>query len=73
MQKVIIRTDYKRKWKDSTVNQWVGCLGSAARLRASMNDVLQEIWKSMAVPTIMYGMDVMVWHENDRETKSRTE
>ena len=38
------------------VNQWVGQLGSAARMRASKYDVLREIWKS-----VMYGMEVIAW------------
>ncbi|MPC77644.1 hypothetical protein E2C01_072103 [Portunus trituberculatus] len=41
------------------VNQWVGRLGSAAKMRASKYDMLREVWKSVAVPSIMYGMDVM--------------
>lgn len=39
------------------MNQWVGWLGSAARVRACKQvrkyDVLQEVWKSMAVPSII--------------------
>ena len=35
--------------KISMVNQWVGRLGSAARLRASKYDVLREVCKSVAV------------------------
>ena len=42
--------------KISLVNQWVGRLGSAARMRTSKYDVLREVWKSVAVPSIM-----MVW------------
>ena len=45
------------------VNQWVGPLGSAARMRASKYDVLRE--KSVAVPSIMYGMDVIAWNESE--------
>lgn len=44
--------------KISMTNQWVvGWLGSAARMRACKEvhkyDVLQEVWKSMAVPSII--------------------
>ena len=46
--------------KVSMTNQWVGRLGSAARMRTCKYDVLREVWKSVAVPSIMYGMDVMV-------------
>ena len=59
--------------KISMVDQWVGRLGSAARMRASKYDVLRDVWKSVAVPSIMYGMDVMAWSENDRKAGSRTE
>ena len=51
--------------KLSVANQWVGRLGSAARMRACKYEVLREVWKSVAVPSIMYGMDVMVWNESE--------
>ena len=50
--------------KISLVNQWVGRLGSAAKIIESKYDVLRELWKSVAVPSIMYGMDVTAWNEN---------
>ena len=37
-----------------------GRLGSAARMRASTHDVLQEIWNSVVVPNINY-----VWYGSD--------
>ena len=43
--------------KLSLANQWVGRLGSAASMRVSKNVVLRELWKSVAVPSIMYGME----------------
>ena len=50
-------------------------LGSAARMRASKYDVLREVWKSVAVPSIMYGMDVIAWRESeiDKLEVGRTE
>ena len=51
--------------KVSLVNQWVGRLGSAARMRASRYDVVREVWKSVAVPSVMYGMDVIAWNESE--------
>ena len=51
--------------KISQLNQWVGRLGSVARMRASKYDVLREVWKSVAVPSIMYGMDVITWSESE--------
>ena len=47
------------------VNQWVCRLGSAARMRASKYDVLREIRKSVAVPSIIYGMEVIAWSEKE--------
>lgn len=35
--------------KISRSNQWVGRLGSSARIRASKYDVLREVWKYNAV------------------------
>ena len=51
--------------KISIVNQWVGRLGSAVRMRASKYDMLKEIWKSVAVPSVMYGMEVITWNESE--------
>ncbi|KAK4328209.1 hypothetical protein Pmani_001329 [Petrolisthes manimaculis] len=51
--------------KISMTNQWVGRLASAARLRASKYDVVREVWKSVAVPSIMYSMEVIAWKESE--------
>ena len=51
--------------KISMVNQWVGRLGSAARMRVSKYDVFRERWKSVAVPSVMYGMEVIAWNESE--------
>ena len=51
--------------KISVTNQWVGRLGSVSRLRACKYEVLREVWKSVAVPSVMYGMDVIPWNENE--------
>ena len=61
--------------KISMVNQWGGRLGSIARIRASKYDVLREIWKSVAVPSVMYGMEVIAWGEKEiyRQVGSRAE
>lgn len=53
--------------KISLVYQWVGRLGSArsaARMRACKHEVVREICKTVAVPSNMYGMDVMTWNES---------
>ena len=51
--------------KISQLNQWVGRMGSAARMRACKYDVLREVWKSVAVPSVMYGMNVVAWNESE--------
>ena len=45
--------------------QWWGRLGSVARFRANRYECLRGLWKSVAVPGIMYGMDVMRWTESE--------
>ena len=50
--------------KINMVNQWVGRLGSAARIKASKCDVLREIWMSVAGPSVMYGMEMIAWNES---------
>ena len=55
----------RQRIKRIVVNQWVGRLGSAARMRASKYDVLREIWKSVVFPSVMYGMKVIVWNESE--------
>ena len=44
-------------------NQWYGRLASIARYRANKYLVVRELWKGMAVPSIMYGMNVLNWTE----------
>ncbi|MPC96497.1 hypothetical protein E2C01_091759 [Portunus trituberculatus] len=34
-------------------------------MRVSKDDVLREVWKSVAVPSIMYGMHVIAWNESE--------
>ena len=42
------------------VNKWFGRLGSAAgRMR-----VLREVWKSVAAPSVMNGMELIAWNES---------
>ena len=48
-------------------NQWYGRLGSVARLRANKYEVLRELRKSAAVPSMMYGMNVMNSNETDMQ------
>ena len=42
-------------------NQWWGRLGSVSRLRSNKYEVCRMIWKAVAVPSLMYGMEVIDW------------
>ena len=55
------------KEKLAKANQWYGRLGSVARLRANKYEVLRELWKSVAVPSVLHGMNVMNWNETDMQ------
>ena len=44
-------------------NQWHGRLVIMARYRANKYLVVRELWDYMAVPSIMYRMNVMNWTE----------
>ena len=46
-------------------NQWVGRLGSVARCRANKYEVVRGLWKGVAVPSIMYGLETTVWSKKD--------
>ena len=48
----------------SRANQWVGRLGSVARLRANKYEVVRGLWEGIAVPSIMYGLETTVWTRN---------
>ena len=43
--------------------QWYGKLASIARYRANKYLVARELWKGMAVPSLMYGVNVLNWTE----------
>lgn len=45
--------------------QWLGRLNSVARFRANKYEVIRCLWKSVAVPSLMYGSEVMVWNQKD--------
>ena len=36
-------------------------------MRACKYDVLREVWKSVAVPSVMYGINVVPWNESEIE------
>ena len=39
--------------------QWSGRLASVARMRGNKYEVLRNVWKTIAVPSLMRGLDVM--------------
>lgn len=51
--------------KVSKANQWLGILGSAIKVRACKYEVVREVWKSVSVPSVMYGMEVLAWTEGE--------
>ena len=49
--------------KECKTNQWYGRLASVAKVRANKFEVLRELQKTVAVPHLMYGMNVVNWSE----------
>ena len=45
--------------------QWYGRLSSVSRFRANGYEIMRGLWKGMAVPGIMYGMNVMTWTNSE--------
>ena len=46
-------------------NQWWGRLGSVARCRANKYEVVRGVWKGMAVPSLLYGLETIPWTVKD--------
>ena len=51
----------------SRANQWMGRLGSVARCRANKYEMVKGLWKGVAVPSIMYGLETTVWTRNEMD------
>ncbi|KAF2350605.1 Protein kinase domain [Trinorchestia longiramus] len=47
--------------------QWWGRLSSVAKYRANKYECVIGIWKYVALPSIMFGMNVMAWNGGDLE------
>ncbi|KAF2356793.1 Rab-GTPase-TBC domain [Trinorchestia longiramus] len=47
--------------------QWWGRLSSVAKYRANKCECVRGIWKYVAVPNIMFGINVMAWNGGDLE------
>ena len=43
----------------------MGRLGSVARCRANKYEVVRGLWKGVAIPSIMYGLETTVWTRKD--------
>jgi hypothetical protein len=48
-----------KREKMSKAQQWYGRLGSVAKTRANKYEVVRGLWKGVAVPSLMYGMNVL--------------
>ena len=46
-------------------NQWWGRLFSIAKFRANKYEVIRGIWKNIALPSLLYGMDTIPWTINE--------
>ena len=45
--------------------QWYGRLGAAVKFRSNRYEVTRGIWKTVAVPNIMYAMNVVPWNKSE--------
>ena len=54
-------TDRTKRDRIAKGIQWVGRLGSVSRYRANKYEVVRGLWKGMAVPGLMYGLETMSW------------
>ena len=55
------------KERISRANQWWGRLGSIVSFRSNKYEVVRGIWKSVAVPGLLYGMDTVRWSQENLE------
>ena len=53
--------------KLSKANQWYGQLANVARWCANKYEVLRKLRKTVAVHSLIYGMNVMNWNERDTQ------
>lgn len=62
-------------WKNKAIKgesaEWSGWMGSAARMRACKYDELWELWKSMALPSVICSMNVVTQNESKIEKLDR--
>ncbi|KAF2349287.1 hypothetical protein FHG87_019959 [Trinorchestia longiramus] len=47
--------------------QWWERLSSVAKYRANKYEYVRGIWKYVAVPSMMFGMNVMAWNRGELE------
>ena len=53
--------------KIALANSWMGRLASAAKMRTCKYETIREVWKTIAVPAIMYGMEAISVKDSDIE------
>ena len=46
-------------------NQWYGRLGAAVKFRSNRYEVTRGLWKNVALPSIMYAMNVIHWYKSE--------
>ena len=55
----------KKKSKLTLAENWVGIIRNTASFRVNTYEVIRELWKGLAVPEIMFGMEIIPWTKND--------
>ena len=66
-------TDIAKDDRIFRANQWWGRLGAMAKFRANKYEVIRGVWKSIAVPGLMYGMDVINWKGSEKREMEKTQ
>ena len=57
--------DKNKAVKIAKANQWLGIMNNAARFRANRYETVRCLWKSLRVPSIMYGAEIMTWNQSE--------
>ena len=51
--------EQEKKVKIKLANQWMGRIHAETKFRYGTNMIIRDMWKMMAVPQIMYGLEVL--------------
>ena len=55
------RCDKCKRYKIYKAQQWLERLARVAKFRANKYELIRGLWKGVAIPSIMYGMEVIDW------------